>query len=92
MQKVFFFVFFSPTRSKKIFSMSDVNLDEVFALAKSMALEAGEIIATAWNQPRHVNFKSERDLVTETDEKSESLILSKIRSKFPTHKIVAGYQ
>jgi fructose-1,6-bisphosphatase/inositol monophosphatase family enzyme len=53
----------------------------VFQIAKSAALEAGNVIAQAWTSPRSIQFKSERDLVTEIDMKCEALIIFKIKQK-----------
>jgi myo-inositol-1(or 4)-monophosphatase len=41
------------------------------------------------DRPKHISYKGEVDLVTETDNKSEAAILARLRREFPEHAIVA---
>jgi myo-inositol-1(or 4)-monophosphatase len=57
---------------------------------KAMAYSAGEILRAGFEHPdRGLHLKSEIDLVTETDLKSEQYLLGEINTKFPGHHIVA---
>eukprot|EP01084_Bolivina_argentea_P303575 524158_1 len=70
------------------------NIDEYFSIALSAAYEAGDLIKQFIND-KHTKSQSMatkanvRDLVTEFDQKCEDIIISKIKSHFPTHKIIA---
>ncbi len=65
--------------------------DAILSVAKHAAKVAGAEIQRVWweettNAP---NIKSSNvDLVTETDEKAEQLIIEIIQSNYPTHKII----
>ncbi|PRP80352.1 hypothetical protein PROFUN_11921 [Planoprotostelium fungivorum] len=64
--------------------------EEHLQLAKKLALAAGEIIRKAYHKPSaHVSFKAPTDLVTETDQQCETLIMDAIKERFPQHKFVA---
>ncbi|XP_041103116.1 inositol monophosphatase 1-like [Polyodon spathula] len=55
----------------------------------SVARQAGEVILEALkNQISVMSKSSPVDLVTETDQKVESMIISSIREKFPTHSFI----
>ena len=58
-------------------------------VAVAAAREAGAIIAAAMDRPKTISYKGEVDLVTETDKKSEAVILQRLRSEFPAHAIIA---
>ena len=57
--------------------------------AVEIAREAGALLADFFE--RHIAFevKGEFDLITEADRSSEKLIVERLRSRFPTHAIVA---
>lgn len=61
--------------------------------AVEIGREASELIKAAvakrGGRDQHFELKGEYDLVTETDRASEQLIVSRLRSAFPTHSIVA---
>ena len=65
--------------------MKEPNIEFLVETAR----EAGEIIMAGYGKKHQVDFKGEIDLVTEVDIKAEQIILSRIREKFPEHKIVA---
>ncbi|XP_033854387.2 inositol monophosphatase 1-like isoform X1 [Acipenser ruthenus] len=55
----------------------------------AVARQAGEVICEALkNQISVMSKSSPVDLVTETDQKVESMIISSIREKFPTHSFI----
>jgi myo-inositol-1(or 4)-monophosphatase len=56
---------------------------------ESLAREAGALLLEGWRQPKQIEHKSEIDLVTEFDRRSEQLILSRVRAAYPTHAIRA---
>jgi myo-inositol-1(or 4)-monophosphatase len=58
-------------------------------VALQAALEAGEILRDNFGQVQSLRFKSEVDLVTETDERCEQAIVDLIRQRFPKHRILA---
>ncbi|MGC1106129.1 MAG: inositol monophosphatase family protein [Candidatus Acidiferrales bacterium] len=65
------------------------NPADFLDVAVAAAREAGEIISAAIDRPKNISYKGEVDLVTETDNKSEAAILSRLRREFPDHAIFA---
>lgn len=53
--------------------------------AESVALSAGKLARQKWSEPREINEKGYRDLVTDADLASQSLITRTIRAAFPDH-------
>ena len=51
--------------------------------------DAGSILSAEMSRPKHISYKGDVDLVTETDKRSEALIVSRLRNHFPQHAIVA---
>jgi len=60
-----------------------------FELAKRTALEAGAVLREHFRTDFRISKKGPIDFVTEIDLKSEQLILARIRSVFPDHRILA---
>jgi len=58
-------------------------------VAIDAAREAGSILRTEFDRPKKISYKGEVDIVTESDKRSEALIVGKLRSHFPQHAIVA---
>jgi myo-inositol-1(or 4)-monophosphatase len=59
-------------------------------LALEAALEAGAVLREKMNTPREVQFKKgHNDLVTDGDRAAEALITTRIRARFPDHRILA---
>jgi myo-inositol-1(or 4)-monophosphatase len=59
-------------------------------LALDMAREAGALLREKLGVPREVSFKTgHNDLVTDGDKAAEALITSRIRARFPDHRILA---
>ena len=48
-------------------------------VAVAAAEEAGAIIAEAADRPKNISYKGEVDLVTETDQKAEDVILARLQ-------------
>jgi myo-inositol-1(or 4)-monophosphatase len=63
--------------------------NEFLELALEAAAEAAGIIRDGAARPKHVQYKGDVDLVTDTDKRSEAAIVGRIRKKFPDHAIVA---
>lgn len=62
---------------------------ELYEFALELAREAGRVIRTAFYARKNITFKSDVDLVTETDRAVEKLVMSKIRERYPDHTFVA---
>lgn len=58
-------------------------------MAIDAARDAGAILSAEMSRPKNISYKGDVDLVTETDKRSEALIVSRIRNRFPQHAIVA---
>ncbi|XP_041847497.1 inositol monophosphatase 1-like [Melanotaenia boesemani] len=55
----------------------------------SVAREAGKVVLAALQQQKEVDLKSSpADLVTETDQRVEKILISEIRKKFPQHRFI----
>lgn len=57
-------------------------------VATTAAKAAGAVMRAAFYQPKQVTHKGAVDLVTETDQQCEELILSHIREAFPSHQFI----
>jgi myo-inositol-1(or 4)-monophosphatase len=58
-------------------------------VAIETAREAGKIILEGHARPKNISYKGDVDLVTQTDRRSEELIVSRLEKAFPAHAIVA---
>jgi myo-inositol-1(or 4)-monophosphatase len=58
-------------------------------VAVEAAREAGAVLLAEHSRPQKISYKGDVDLVTETDKKSEQLIVGRLRREFPDHRIVA---
>lgn len=65
--------------------MDSKMLDELQSVATQAALEAGELLREKWAKPRQISEKGFRDLVTDADRASQTLITGLIQSYFPNH-------
>ncbi|ELU03465.1 hypothetical protein CAPTEDRAFT_217061 [Capitella teleta] len=66
--------------------MSSNEVDEFFKAADEVARKACEMIAVAVTEDKQVEMKcSMADLVTETDQMVEKMIISTLKEHFPTH-------
>lgn len=57
--------------------------------AVETAQEAGAILREELDRPVEIDYKSEVDIVTQADRRSEKIILERLRARFPKHAIVA---
>jgi myo-inositol-1(or 4)-monophosphatase len=64
-------------------------MSEFLEVAIEAAREAAIIVRADFDRPKQISYKGEVDLVTETDRRSEALIVGKLRKHFPNHAIVA---
>lgn len=65
------------------------DLDEIISFASSLAKETGEKVVEAFSGISSVSLKSgPADLVTETDQLVERLIIEGIKNKYPDHKFI----
>lgn len=69
--------------------MELVPMSQFLEIAIETAREAGAILRNDSGRPKNISYKGEVDLVTETDKRSEALIVSRLRSRFPQHAIIA---
>src|SRR5579871_5115868 len=58
-------------------------------VAVETAREAGSILLAEFDRPVRISYKGEVDIVTQADRRSEDAIVSRLRSHFPKHAIVA---
>ncbi len=59
--------------------------DEFYEVACQTAVSAGQLLREKWQQPRHLINKGFRDIVTDADIASQTLITDTIRNRFPEH-------
>src|SRR5881392_1032818 len=59
------------------------------AFATDVARRAGEIIQAGYGRIEQIDRKSRRDVVTDVDVRSEQLVISEIRRRFPDDAILA---
>lgn len=58
-------------------------------VARDIAREAGRLLLAEFHRPRTIEYKTEVDIVTAADRKSEEVIVERLHTLFPTHAIVA---
>ncbi|HSG16302.1 MAG TPA: inositol monophosphatase family protein [Anaerolineae bacterium] len=66
-------------------SATSIDTAEFKNLAEQAALKAGELLRRKWNEPRQIDSKGYRDVVTDADYASQEIITELIRAKFPDH-------
>lgn len=64
-------------------------MKEFIDAAVEIAREAGAILREGFGRPKKISYKGEVDLVTESDKRSEELVVSRLRARFPDHGIMA---
>lgn len=64
-------------------------MSEYLEAAVEIAREAGAILREGFERPKTITYKGEVDLVTESDRRSEELVVSRLKKRFPDHGIVA---
>ncbi|HLW79237.1 MAG TPA: inositol monophosphatase family protein [Terriglobia bacterium] len=63
-------------------------MESYLTTAVEIARESGALLAQAFKRPVEIHYKRRSDIVTETDRRSEALIVERLRSHFPKHGIV----
>jgi len=66
-----------------------LDLTTTLHTIEAIARRAGDLLLEAYHQPRRINYKGEKDLVTQADEASEQLIIAALGQSFPDHTILA---
>jgi myo-inositol-1(or 4)-monophosphatase len=66
-----------------------VKMNPFLKVAVEAAREAGAILLPDFERPKKISYKGEVDIVTESDRRSEAIIVSRLRAAFPDHGIVA---
>ena len=69
--------------------MGNNNYQIYFEVALKAAEKAGKLLLDNFIGKRNISYKGRINLVTEMDIRSEELIVSEIKEKFPTHDILA---
>jgi myo-inositol-1(or 4)-monophosphatase len=64
-------------------------MDDYLSTAVEVAREAGAFLAKQFNRPKEIEYKGRANLVTESDRRSEALIVERLHNAFPKHDIVA---
>lgn len=64
-------------------------MNSFLSIAIEAAREAGSILMAEYAKPVEISYKSDVDIVTQADRRSEEAVVSKLRSHFPKHTIVA---
>jgi myo-inositol-1(or 4)-monophosphatase len=64
-------------------------MSEYLDFAVETAREAGAILRAEFDRPQEISYKGEVDIVTESDRRSEALIVARLRKRYPSHAIVA---
>jgi myo-inositol-1(or 4)-monophosphatase len=64
-------------------------MNQFLEVALDAANEAGAVLRAEFDRPKKISYKGDVDLVTESDKRSESIIVSKLRSHFPQHAVRA---
>ncbi len=66
-------------------NQNDIDPKLLRSIAEQAATQAGHLIKEIWSQPRQISSKGFRDIVTDADLASQSLITELIRKRFPDH-------
>jgi myo-inositol-1(or 4)-monophosphatase len=64
-------------------------MNQFLEVAIDAAREAGALLLREFHRPKHITYKGEVDIVTESDRRSEEIIVGRLRRYFPQHEIVA---
>jgi myo-inositol-1(or 4)-monophosphatase len=64
-------------------------MSQFLEAAIEIAREAGAILRREFDRPKQISYKGEVDIVTESDRRSEALIVGRLRKLFPDHGIIA---
>jgi myo-inositol-1(or 4)-monophosphatase len=58
-------------------------------IAMEAAREGGAILMAEYARPAQISYKSDVDIVTQADRRSEAAVVARLQSSFPRHTIVA---
>ena len=58
-------------------------MSQFLDFAVETAREAGAILRAEFDRPKEISYKGEVDIVTESDRRSEALIVSRIQKRYP---------
>src|SRR5277367_2583117 len=64
-------------------------MSQFLDVAIEIAREAGAILRPEFDRPKQISYKGEVDIVTESDRRSEALIVARLRKDYPSHAIIA---
>ena len=64
-------------------------MNQFLDVAITAAREAGAVLLAEHSRPQKITYKGDVDLVTETDKRSEAIVVGRLRREFPDHRIVA---
>jgi myo-inositol-1(or 4)-monophosphatase len=64
-------------------------MNEFLKVAIETAHQAGAVLRLEFERPKEISYKGEVDIVTESDRRSEAMIVARLRERFPGHAIVA---
>jgi myo-inositol-1(or 4)-monophosphatase len=64
-------------------------MKQFLEVATDTAREAGALLLGEFDRPKKISYKGEVDIITESDMRSEALIVGRLRDHFPAHGIVA---
>ena len=64
-------------------------MNHYLEVAIEAAREAGAGLRAEFDRPKKISYKGEVDIVTESDKRSEAVIVERLRRYFPSHAIVA---
>jgi len=65
------------------------DLDELYSFVTELVKECGILVKNAYSEKKNITLKSSAaDLVTETDQKVEEIIISNLKKKYPDHRFI----
>jgi myo-inositol-1(or 4)-monophosphatase len=64
-------------------------MNQFLEVAIEAAREAGAMLRVEFDRPKKISYKGEADIVTESDRRSETAIVARLRRHFPEHAIIA---
>jgi myo-inositol-1(or 4)-monophosphatase len=64
-------------------------MNEYLKAAIETAREAGAVLREEFDRPKRISYKGEVDIVTESDRRSEAIIVARLKERYPGHAIVA---
>lgn len=64
-------------------------MSKYLEIAVETALKAGKYLRERFKHPKHIEYKGEIDLVTDSDFGAEEIIINSLRKAYPQHRILA---